>query len=619
MSVKINFSANDAGFTSTVERIKNSTKSMDSSFAKTSMSIVGSLGKITAAGAAIGTAAVAGIAALGVKLNSIGEEARAAEDRLRNVTSQMGLFGNQAGSVADRLIELADATERQTGIDGEIIQTTQAKLMTFKELAATASMVGGSFDRATQAAIDLAAAGFGSAEQNATQLGKALQDPIKGMAALARSGVTFTEQEREKIKTLAESGQMLDAQRVILEAIEKQVGGTAEATATNTSKMRASFGQLIDEIAVPFSQAFDQIPGKLESVFPMLKEKARIAGLTVSTAISEAIEGDTERLIQIFSAIGNIVGAAFETAFRRTLRGIGTKVLEIATFAGMDGDTSFAENRDLLNKEDMRRLSNELRLQLEKIAVSSPQPTANDNASFDFAQDRVDQIPFFKQWPYIQPEIKKAAEELKDAGESLAEDAKAAAMEDLNRADAMGKISGHVKSATAASVSAAKEMKSIVAVSAGMMEQINNAKASEKLDPGGRISAQFEQAMASGNMAGAGRAQRRMEMAEQNKFIQDAFNPGKAFGKSLQDIAKEQGIDRFGKTSKQLREELIKKAEDRAKEMAPGAGGEPAGGKDGGKGGAKEDPIGSLVSKVQEILTVVTKIEPKLPTTALAT
>jgi hypothetical protein len=37
---------------------------------------------------------------------------------------------------------------------------------------------------------------------NAVALGKALNDPIKGITALSRSGVTFTEVEQERIKTL---------------------------------------------------------------------------------------------------------------------------------------------------------------------------------------------------------------------------------------------------------------------------------------------------------------------------------------------------------------------------------------------------------------------------------
>jgi hypothetical protein len=45
----------------------------------------------------------------------------------------------------------------------------------------------------------MAAAGFGTAESNATQLGKALQDPIKGITALNRAGITFTEDQKELI------------------------------------------------------------------------------------------------------------------------------------------------------------------------------------------------------------------------------------------------------------------------------------------------------------------------------------------------------------------------------------------------------------------------------------
>jgi hypothetical protein len=115
--------------------------------------------------------------------------------------------------------------------------------MTFAELGKTAGTLGGAFDRATNAALDLAAAGFGSAESNAVQLGKALQDPIKGVTALAKSGVTFTAQEKEKIKTLVESNKMLEAQEIVLAAIEKQVGGTALATANDTDKMREAVAQ----------------------------------------------------------------------------------------------------------------------------------------------------------------------------------------------------------------------------------------------------------------------------------------------------------------------------------------------------------------------------------------
>lgn len=176
------------------------------------------------------------------------EAAKVADQRLNNIAKSMGLFGDQAGAVSKRLQDYASKQQFATGVDDESIKATQAKLLTFKELAKTAGALGGAFDRATMAAIDLAAAGFGDAESNATQLGKALQDPINGLTALKRVGVTFTEAEKKKIKALVESGKLLEAQDVLLKAIETQVGGTAEATVTASQKMSLVFGEISEKL-----------------------------------------------------------------------------------------------------------------------------------------------------------------------------------------------------------------------------------------------------------------------------------------------------------------------------------------------------------------------------------
>jgi hypothetical protein len=177
--------------------------------------------------AAIAFAAVgAGAVIVGKKLIDAGEKASTSNSRIDNIIQSMGLFDEEmtgvAGSadeVTKRLIDMAEATARLTGVDQNSIKATQAKLATFSEIAQTADEVGGNFDRATMAAIDLAAAGFGSAEGNAVQLGKALNDPIKGLASLSKSGVTFTDEEKERIKTLVEGNEVGTAQKLILEAI----------------------------------------------------------------------------------------------------------------------------------------------------------------------------------------------------------------------------------------------------------------------------------------------------------------------------------------------------------------------------------------------------------------
>jgi hypothetical protein len=186
------------------------------------------------------------------------ERVQESDQRLETVAKSMGLFGNETAIVTTKLKKYADRLELTTGVEAETIKLVQAKLFTFKELGKTADELDGQFDRATKAALDLAATGFGSAETNAVQLGKALQDPIKGITALARAGVTFTAEEKEKIKVLVEGNKLLEAQDLILSAIEQQVGGVAEATAKSSAKIKNAFGQIEDAIGLALLPLLDE-------------------------------------------------------------------------------------------------------------------------------------------------------------------------------------------------------------------------------------------------------------------------------------------------------------------------------------------------------------------------
>lgn len=179
--------------------------------------------------------------------------------RINQIASSMGLFGKNAGEVSQRLIDLAQAQALNKGLDEDAIKNTQAKLLTFKELAATAGDMGGMFDRATMAAMDLAAAGFGSAEGNAVALGKALNDPIQGMASLGRMGVQFTDEQKAMIEAMVGAGDMAGAQALMMKELETQVGGTAEATATNADKMSQSFANFQETLGLLVLPAVEEL------------------------------------------------------------------------------------------------------------------------------------------------------------------------------------------------------------------------------------------------------------------------------------------------------------------------------------------------------------------------
>jgi hypothetical protein len=85
------------------------------------------------------------------------------------------------------------------------------------------------FDEATKMTADMAAKMGGDASKYAVQLGKALNDPTKGITALTKIGVTFTDQQKDQIKSLQAAGDTMGAQKVILAELSKEFGGAAQA------------------------------------------------------------------------------------------------------------------------------------------------------------------------------------------------------------------------------------------------------------------------------------------------------------------------------------------------------------------------------------------------------
>jgi phage-related protein len=276
-------------------------------------------------GAIGGAAKVAGVAALGAAVGfgafavqgiAVAEEAATAQARLDQVAKSMGFVDGAYAGATDRLKSYATELSKQIAVEDNTILAVQAKLATFKEIGSTMNETGGAMDRATQAAFDLAATGFGSAETNAIQLGKALNDPVKGISALSRAGVTFTEQEKAKIKTLVESGKAAEAQDMILKALETQVGGVAAATANASDKMKVGFKELQEQVGTALLPLFDKMVATLLPIMEDLAEPLADIAAVVGGALSEAFDAIAPVIPMIaenFAKVAGIVGGALST------------------------------------------------------------------------------------------------------------------------------------------------------------------------------------------------------------------------------------------------------------------------------------------------------------------
>lgn len=207
-----------------------------------------SLGKnIGFAGAAATTAAVAG----GLyALNSVVKDSIALaivqEEAEAKLAGVLRATGEAAGFTIIELKEMASGLQEVTTVGDEVALSAMSILATFKEIK------GDAFRDATKAAIDMSAVLGQDLNSSVLQIGKALNDPIKGMTALSRAGVSFTEEQKQQVKVLQQSGRMYEAQQIILKELASEFGGVAEALRGTfkgaVTSAGNAFGDLKEEI-----------------------------------------------------------------------------------------------------------------------------------------------------------------------------------------------------------------------------------------------------------------------------------------------------------------------------------------------------------------------------------
>lgn len=209
-------------------------------------------------GAALKTGALAAAAGTALFVKGAISEARDAQKVGAQTTAVLKSTGNAANVTAKQIGDLANAISLKTGIDDEQIQANQNLLLTFTNVRNEVGKGNRIFDQATRTITDMSVALGQSGKSSAIQLGKALNDPIKGITALSRVGVSFTAQQKKQIEALVESGETVKAQKIILAELNKEFGGSAAAAATAGDKFKVAFGNLQEQLGTALLPTLDR-------------------------------------------------------------------------------------------------------------------------------------------------------------------------------------------------------------------------------------------------------------------------------------------------------------------------------------------------------------------------
>jgi hypothetical protein len=267
-------------------------------------------------------AVLGGVRVLGNFVTDARESARVSALTAQAIKSTGGAANVSAKEVA----RLSTAISNKTGVDDEQIQSGANLLLTFTNIRNGLGKNNKIFDKANQTVTDMSAALGQDTKSSAIQLGKALNDPVKGITALSRVGVAFTDDQKNQIKTMTENGNRMGAQKVILAELKKEFGGAAEAMATPMDKLKVTLGNLGESLGAEMIPLIDRfakfmvkkgVPALMEfggfvkrNILPPLKTVFGFIGKLIS-GFSTGFK--TDGLAGGFARIGGIISAAWPT------------------------------------------------------------------------------------------------------------------------------------------------------------------------------------------------------------------------------------------------------------------------------------------------------------------
>ena len=266
-TIRVELIANAQKFKTSLEKASTSLKKVDKSALKTGKGasnlqakmrdVAGSIaavqgplgpvaGRLNAIGAIMGRVSLKGLAmtgafvAVGFALTKLIRNVTAVQTQMLKLEGILKATGNAAGLSLSEIENLSTEIGVATLASTSKVRDAAGIMLTFK------SITGETFKDALRLAQDLAEVGFGDLKMGATQLGKALEDPILGLGALRRVGVSFTDAQKEMIKVLTMTGRKAEAQRIILDALDEQVGGAGVKAATGLAGAVDSLREKLD-------------------------------------------------------------------------------------------------------------------------------------------------------------------------------------------------------------------------------------------------------------------------------------------------------------------------------------------------------------------------------------
>jgi hypothetical protein len=521
------------------------------------------------------------------QIGMLAEKFAAIENDTKRAGLAMNVFGRSGGKLIPLLRNFGSEVGTAKSELGSLARIMDEKNVMFDNLADRMAVVKGKF---TEFAAGILSQVLPALELMSTYLSRidaaGIGEKLAKSFVGAQSAMTGFSTALDALK----AGEFGDAWNLSIISIKLQAKQTVNEIINNVKSGIAASAAFLVEMFGPTSSAWSMVKASfdvLAASFSIGISKGLIPVLEsipgFGAQMAEKIEGNLALLANNLKNAKNIISNSIETIDDDMARA-GKAFAETFTETYENSDPFLSVKEDMA---ELTRIKNEFNL---KNAGNNENP---------FKKELDD---LFKG---VMPAIPQSAGKgLFDMNFTI-DDMDLAAMNS-------DQIKQNLKDAKDSMEKAAKSL----VLSVNLTKELKEAEAKNAVDKGGRLEAKFKGQLEGGQTKGAAKTIERIKQAEDDAALRTKED-GTLDKRNIKDIAKAEGISTIRKTDAELRKEILelrKGIDSKYDEIAregnggrdPGAAGEP-----------KADPQNDILTTIKEMLALLTKIEPKLPTAAL--
>tara|TARA_R100000234_G_scaffold23861_1_gene13657 strand:- start:1794 stop:3890 length:2097 start_codon:yes stop_codon:yes gene_type:complete len=242
----------------------------------------------------------------------------------------------QGQHTLNQLTEAADRFGNATLFSQDDFTRGFALLTSFRNIGVDA------YERVAEQAANIAQINNVDVSTSFMQLAKALEDPERNLSTLNRSGISFSKEQTELIKTLMKTNQTAKAHALILDIVQKAYNDTAiaagEGFAGNVDKLGETFDDLSESIGKGLLPVLDPAVKGLTKILEFLNSEGGQATAIIA-GIALAAKGISVVMPLAVTGLANFVVSTQAAAISSALAATGLKGMAAASYLAAGGIT----------------------------------------------------------------------------------------------------------------------------------------------------------------------------------------------------------------------------------------------------------------------------------------